>query len=147
PTPALLRLDHDLRRDATGSGSALELIPDPGLYVAIDFGMSTMGLGRDHGKAGIGLFADGHVQRHLAEERHAEAFRLVPRAAMAENIGARAAMRAEKIAHILDDAEHRHVDALEHGNAAPGVDERKVLRRRDDDRALERYLLGHGQLG
>ena len=55
---------------------------------------------------------------------------------MTEDVGPLAAIRADEIAHVLDDAEHRHVDALEHGDAAPRVDQREVLRRRDDDGAL-----------
>src|SRR5258708_30667256 len=97
----VLSLDHDLRRGAAGAGT-LELIAYPGGDVAIDFRMRTIGLGRDHGKPGIGLFADGHVQRHLTEERHPEPLGLVPRPAMTEYVGARAAMRTQKIAHVLD---------------------------------------------
>ena len=66
---------------------------------------------------------------------------------MAENIRARAATRAEKIAHVLDDPEYRHVDPLEHGHAAPGVDQSKVLGSGHDDGPLERHLLRHGELG
>src|SRR6185312_16705567 len=67
-------------------------------------------------------------------------------AAVTENIRARSATWAEKIAHIFDDTEHRHVHAIEHGNAAPGVDQREVLWCRDDDRALEWHLLRNRQL-
>src|SRR6516225_8100096 len=42
--------------------------------------------------------------------------------------------------------EYRHVDALEHGDAAPRVDQSEILRRRDDDGAFERHLLRHGEL-
>ena len=70
----------------------------------------------------------------------------VPRAAVRENVGAAAAMRAEEIAHVLDDAEERHLDLLEHRDAAPRVDQRQILRRRDDHRAGERHVLRHGQL-
>ena len=76
-------------------------------------------------QAGVRVLADLHVQRHLAEERHAEALGLVARAAVAENVRSRAALRAQEIAHVLDDAEHRHIDPLEHGDAAPGIDQRR----------------------
>ena len=76
-------------------------------------GVLAAGLGDDHRRAGIG-FSRIAMERHRAEERHADALRLVLGAAMAENVRALAAMRAEEIAHVLDDAEHRHVDALEH---------------------------------
>src|SRR5262249_57546933 len=58
----------------------------------------------------------------------------------------RAAARAEKITHVLDHTEHRHVHPLEHGHAAPSIDQREILRRRNDNRALERHLLRHGEL-
>ena len=87
------------------------------------------------------------MQRHLAEERDAETFRLVPCAAMTENIGPRAAVRAEEIAHVLHHPEHRHVHPFEHGHAAPGVDQRKILRRGDADRASERHLLREVEWG
>ena len=74
------------------------------------------------------------------------AFCLMACAAVAENVRAGAALRTEEIAHVLHNAEHRHVHALEHGNAAPRINERQVLRRRDNHRALERHLLCHGEL-
>ena len=55
-------------------------------------------------------------------------------------------MRADEGTHVLDDAEHRHVDPAEHGDAAPGVDQGQILRGGDDDGALERHLLRHGEL-
>src|SRR6188472_2717241 len=90
PCPALPEssLDHDLRRGATGS--ALELIAHLDGDVAIDFCMRPVWLGRDHRKPGIGLFADRHVQRHLAEEGYAQPLGFVARTAVAENVGARA---------------------------------------------------------
>ena len=69
------------------------------------------------------------------------------RAAVGEDVGASAAMRAEGIAHVLDHAEQRHGDLLEHGDAEGGVDQREVLRRRDDHRAGQRHVLRHRQLG
>ena len=92
----------------------------------------------DDRAAVVGRVADPAVERHFAEERRAERLRLVARAAVGENVGAAAAMRADEIAHVLDDAEHRHLDLLEHRDAAPRVDQREVLRRRDDHRAGER---------
>jgi hypothetical protein len=49
--------------------------------------------------------------------------------------------------HVLDDAEHRHVDFTEHVEALAGIQKRDVLRRRDDHRAGQGHLLGHGELG
>ena len=65
---------------------------------------------------------------------------------MAEDLAALAAIGAEEIAHVLDDAEHRHVDLAEHVEALARVDQRDVLRRRDDHGAGERHLLRHGEL-
>ena len=49
-------------------------------------------------------------------------------------------------AHVLDDAEHRHLDLLEHAQTFARVEQRDVLRRRDDDRAAHRHPLRQGQL-
>ena len=46
-----------------------------------------------------------------------------------------AAMRAGVARHILDDAEHRHAGLAEQVDRPPRVDQRQVLRRRDDHRA------------
>src|ERR1700733_4348365 len=78
-------------------------------------------------RAGVRCFAHDDVQRNFAEEWNAEFFGLVPRAAVAENIAAFAAVWAQEITHILDDAEHRHFDALEHFQALARIDQRDVL--------------------
>jgi hypothetical protein len=44
-----------------------------------------------------------------------------------------AAVRADVHRHVLDDAEDRDADLLEHLEALARVDERDVLRRGDDD--------------
>src|ERR1700745_2266919 len=95
-----LSLDHNLWRRTPGA-CALKLLAHFARNVAIDLRMRTVGFGRDHRKAGVGFFANGHVQRHFPEEWDAETLRLVPRAAMAEDIGSRAAARAEKETHVL----------------------------------------------
>src|SRR5260221_1104292 len=141
-----LSLDHNLRRRTPGA-CALKLLAHFARDVAIDLRMRAVGFGRDHRKAGVGFFADRHMQRYLAEERDAETFRLAPCATMTENIRPCAAVRAEEIAHVLDHTEYRHVHPFEHGHAAPSVDQRKILRRGDDDRASERHLLRHRELG
>ena len=69
------------------------------------------------------------MQWHLAQERHAELLRLLARAAMAEDLGALAAMRAEVEAHILDEAQDRHRDLAEHVQPLARVYQRDVLRR------------------
>ena len=67
-------------------------------------------------------------------------------AAVTEDVGALPALGAHEIAHVLDDAEHRHIDLAEHVEALAGIDQRQVLRGRDDDGARQRHLLGHGEL-
>ena len=56
-------------------------------------------------------------------------------------------MGADEIAHVLDQAEHRHVDLAEHVEALARIQQRDVLGRRDDHRAGQRHRLRHGQLG
>ena len=70
-----------------------------------------------------------------------------PGAAVAEDVALVAAVRADEGAHVLDDAEHRDVDLAEHVEALSGIQQGDVLRCRDDHRAGQRHLLGHGQLG
>ena len=120
---------------AAPSPGRAELLPDALGDGAIDLGVRAVGIGDDDRVAAVGGLADGDVERHLAEEVAAELLGLAPRAAMAEDLAALAAMRAEEIAHVLDDAEHRHVDLAEHVEALARVEQRDVLRRRDDDRA------------
>ena len=87
------------------------------------------------------------MQRDLAEERHAELVGFLAGAAMAEDLRALAALGAEEIAHVLDDAEYRHGDLAEHVQALARVDQRDVLRRRDDDGAGQRHALRQRELG
>ena len=86
------------------------------------------------------------MQRHAAQEGDAELLGLQLGAAVAEDVGALAALGADEVAHVLDDAEHRHVHLAEHVEALAGIDQRQVLRRRDDDGARQRHLLRHGEL-
>src|SRR5205085_125745 len=73
-----------------------------------------IGLRRDDGPTGVRVCADRHVERHFAEKRHPKPLRLVTGAAMREDVAALAAMRADEIAHVLDDADNRHFGLLEH---------------------------------
>ena len=49
--------------------------------------------------------------------------------------------------HVLDNAEDWHLDLLEHLETLPCVEQRDVLRRRNDDGARDRDLLRQRQLG
>ena len=66
---------------------------------------------------------------------------------MREDIRARAALRTKEITHILDDAENGHFGLLKHRHPAAGVDQRQILRRRDDDCAGKRHVLRQSELG
>src|SRR6201989_3676100 len=103
--------------------------------------MRAVRLAFHHRRSRIGGGPDRHVQRDLAEERHAEPLRLMPRTAMTEDVRSGAAMRALEVAHILDNTEHGDIDLLEHREPTPRVDQGKVLRCRNDDRALQRHVL------
>src|SRR5881394_3331813 len=85
------------------SPAALELIAHACRDLAISLGVRAIGLGRHDRQAGIRLLTDRHMQRHLAQERHAQPLGFAARAAMAENVGARATLRALEVAHVLDD--------------------------------------------
>src|SRR5690606_19173754 len=117
-----------------------------GRNLTIDFRLRAVGLSGDDRQARVRSFTDVHDERHFAQKRHTEPLGFLPCTAMGENIRPLAAMRTDKIAHVLDDAEHRHIDLAEHGNAAPRIDERKILRGRYNDRARKRHLLGESQL-
>ena len=66
-------------------------------------------------------------------------------AALAEDVALVPAARADEVAHVLDEAERRHVQLLIHADGAPGVGERHGLRRGDDDRARDRHRLAQTQ--
>ena len=109
--------------------------------------MGAIRQGCHHRTAGVGAFPDFQLQRHTAEIGDAVLFGLVHRPAMAKNIRARPAGRAQEITHILDQTQNRHIDALEHGNAAPRIDQSQILRCRDNHRARQWHRLRHGELG
>ena len=65
---------------------------------------------------------------------------------LAEDVLLVAAVRADVEAHVLDDAEHRHVDLLEHLEPLARVQQRDVLRRGDDHGAGDRHALRQREL-
>ncbi len=122
---------HSCLDDDLGSGAAC-----PGKAVAhadrdlpIIFGMHAVRRRRHHRRSAIGFFTNRDVERHFPEKRNAEPLGFAPRTAMPEYVRARAALRADKCAHVFDNAQHGHVDAAKHGNATPGVDQGEILRR------------------
>src|SRR5438046_4155716 len=94
--------NDNLRRGATFLAAAAQRIANLGGDVTVNRGERSVRVGRHYRTAGVGSLADRHVERHLAEERHAQPLRLAARAAMAENIAARSAMREQEIAHVID---------------------------------------------
>src|SRR5437773_3626813 len=60
----------------------------------------------------VGVAADRSVERDLAEERDAQRFRRALRPAVAEQVIALAAVRADVRAHVLHDAEEMHLRLL-----------------------------------
>src|SRR5690349_3497789 len=75
---------------------------------------------------------DLRIERNLSQEGHAELLRRARSPAVLEDLLAVPALRADVVGHVLDDAEHRHVDLLEHREALARVDERHVLGSRHD---------------
>src|SRR4051794_3914362 len=74
-----------------------DLFPDAGGDAAENCGVRRGGIDRGDRPAFVGGLADHHVERHLAEELDAERFRLATGAAMAEDVAALAAMRAQEV--------------------------------------------------
>src|SRR3954469_8195459 len=113
-----LTLDNDLRGRSRRRASCPKLRMHLAGDLAIDHGVLAVGVGRDHRPASVRGLADHEVEGHLAEEWDAQPLRLVARTAVAKNVRPFSAVRTEKITHVLNDPEHRDVDALEHRNAA-----------------------------
>src|ERR1019366_7961123 len=61
--------------------------------------------------------ADARIEWYRADERQLVARGEVTPAAGAEDVGALIAVRADEAAHVLDDAEDRHVELAEHLDA------------------------------
>src|SRR5262245_37916876 len=81
------------------------------------------------------------MERDFAEEWQTKTLRFMARPAVAENVRARIAVRALEVAHVLDNTESGYIDLSEHGDTAPRIDQRQILRRRNKDRARQRHLL------
>ena len=95
----------------------------------------------DERPAGVGLRAQRHRERHLAEQRDVELVGQRLAAALAEELEALAAGRHEA-GHVLDDAGDLEVDLVRHlGRAARDL-LRGRLRRRDDQEPRLRQQLG-----
>src|SRR6202035_5600645 len=86
------------------------------------------------------------IEWDLAQERDIHPLGQGLRPAMAEDIFAFAAVRADEITHVLDQPQVRDFQRVEHLDGAPDVGRRDVLRRGDDHGARHRDALRHRQL-
>jgi len=105
-----------------------DFLPDTTSHAPEDERVRIVGLGHGDRRSAVGGLADPQVERHLAEKLGAEPLGLQAGAAVAEDLAATSAMRAQEIAHVLDDPEHRHVDLLEHVEPLAGVEQGDVRR-------------------
>jgi hypothetical protein len=86
------------------------------------------------------------LQRDLAEERDAAALGQLAPAAAQEDLLVVPAARADVAAHVLDEAEHGHLDPLPHAERLLDVDDRDLLRRRHHDGARDGQQLREREL-
>ncbi len=112
----------------------------------VDLGHRPVGVRYDGRLARVRLAADRLVERQLSQKLGAVFLRHALGTARAEDVALVPALRADVKRHVLDDAEDRDADLLEHLEPLLGVDQRDVLRRGDDDSARHRHLLGKRQL-
>jgi hypothetical protein len=105
-----------------------------------------LGCRDDRGTTAVGLLADADVERQLPEQCDAVLGGHAGAAAGAEDRLLVPAVGADVRAHVLDHAEHGNRDFLEHPEALAGVEQRDVLRGRDDHRPAHRDALGQREL-
>src|SRR6202023_180264 len=87
-------------------------------------GVRSLGLGDHDRHAAVAAEDDLGIERDRPQEGGAEELGGPLAAALLEDVGDLAAVRADERRHVLDDADHRHVDLLEHGQPLAGVDQR-----------------------
>ena len=90
---ATITLDGDI---LAPGGRALQTFAHARRDVAMALHRGGYGRGHDHRKAVVRSFANGDVERDLAQERHFERVRPPARAAVTEDVGARAAMGTDE---------------------------------------------------
>src|SRR3569833_1630539 len=113
---------------------------------AIDPGYWTIRIRCHRGLADVGLLANFDIERQRTQKSHAILLRHALAAALAEDVFGVTAFAADMNAHVLDDAEHRYFDLLEHLKALAGVEQGNVLRCGDDHRAAHRDALRQRKL-
>src|SRR5258708_23947062 len=109
-----------------------------GRHLAIDGGQRRIRLVNHQGHTWAAAFTNPPVEGYLAQEWDIHALGQRLRAAVAENLFALAAMRADEVAHVLDHAEVRNFQRVEHLDRASDIGRRHILGRRDDHRARHR---------
>ena len=75
-----------------------------------------------NGVAFITSLAHAHLDGDLRQQWHAQALGLALAAALAKDRVGLAVVRAEEEAHVLHQAEDRHIDLAEHGRGLARVD-------------------------
>lgn len=95
--------------------------------------------------AAVAQRSDLRVERDAPEHLEAVLRRHLIDVALAEHLDRLAAVRALDVAVILDQAEHRHVHHLRHFDRLRDDHGDELLRRGDDDDAVERDGLEHRQ--
>ena len=140
------RCCRHLRRSAIRyCGFASDLDGHAACDLLVDFGHAAIRIGHHRGlPESVSSRMRTSSGSRRARPRRSPAHPLA--AAFAEDAFFVAAVRADMQAHVLDHAEHRDADLLEHLQALARIDQRDVLRRGDDHRAGDRHVLRQGQL-
>ncbi len=91
-----------------------------------------LGIAREDRLAAVAALAQRRLERHLAEQRHAELLRQRLATALAEGIRGLPAAGAGEARHVLDHAQQRLAELLDHLRRPRGHALRGELRRRDE---------------
>ena len=90
-------------------------------YMAENEHLRIVGLEHGDRASTVGGLAGLEIQQHLAMKLRAEPLGFLSGTVMAEDLAASAQWQAQEIGHVLDDAEHRRSDLLEHVEAFVGA--------------------------
>src|SRR5215212_5502449 len=118
--------------DARGSGERRDLVGDRAQCSR----RRGARVGGDDRRSGVASLHHARIERHLPEQWELDRFRQPLAASGSEQRARLAAVWALEPAHVLDDAEHRHADPLEHLHPTQRVADAHLLRRGDDDRTI-----------
>ena len=139
--PAIGRLMPGRRRSLQDRQLDRRHRDDPAGRVANRLRGRVVGIGEDERRAVVGLRAQRHRERDLAQQRHVELVGERLTAALAEDLEALAG-RGREAGHVLDDAGDLERDLARHLRGAARDLLRGRLRRRDDDELRLRQQLG-----